>query len=98
MSEKIFDAIGQEIHEYKYSEIFKKDSIKIYDKIFHLDPNPRAEIMPGDTYLAQRWTGIVNLTCKENDKKNRIIIPVETIHNRGYSYYAIECRRVVRVD
>jgi len=52
------------------------------------------EIQPGDWYVAERNTGPHLLTCRENDKENRWIVPVE----EKYSFDTGECVRVEMVE
>jgi len=52
------------------------------------------EIEKGDTYIAERNRGVVLLTCRENDKAEGIIFPVEM----AYPYDTHECRKVVSID
>lgn len=48
------------------------------------------EIEPGDTYLAERNVGVKLLTCKENNRKDGWIVPVEP----AYPYDTHECVRI----
>lgn len=48
------------------------------------------EIKPGDKYLAARNVGAQLLTCKENDRVNRWIVPEE----KAYLYDTNECVKV----
>ena len=49
------------------------------------------EIEPGDIYLARRNTKWKLLTCKENNKVNGFIVPVEN----AYIFDTHECFKVV---
>lgn len=92
MNSKIYyPGTGIEIQSYKHSQIFKQNLIILNGKEIKLDNNP---IRKGDTYLAERDTGIKILIAKEIDEKNNTIVP----HNSEYCYYIQECRRVAEIN
>lgn len=48
------------------------------------------DINPGDTYLAERNSGVRLLTCKENDLRKKWIVPEEN----AYLFDTWECVRI----
>lgn len=50
----------------------------------------REDIEPGDTYLAERNSGVKLFTCKSHNRDENWIVPVED----GYLYDTWECVRI----
>jgi len=48
------------------------------------------DILPGDTYIAERNSGLKLLTCRENNHEQGWIVPVES----AYVYDTVECIRI----
>lgn len=48
------------------------------------------DIEAGDTYIAERRGGMRLLTCRENNKEQRWIVPVE----QAYTYNTGDCVRI----
>ena len=88
---------AEEITNYKYSDIFKSDKISIDGRYYVLDPDHKAQIMPGDTYLTERDFGIEVFTCKVGDPERRQVGSVELRGGLPVWRYPQECRRVILV-
>lgn len=49
-----------------------------------------ADLEPGDTYIAERNSGMKLLTCRDNDHENGWVFPTE----RAYAFNVGECVKV----
>lgn len=49
-----------------------------------------SDIEPGDTYIAERHSGMKLLTCRDHDRENGWVFPVE----RAYAFNTGECVKI----
>lgn len=49
-----------------------------------------ADLEPGDTYIAERNSGMKLLTCRDHDRENGWVFPVE----RAYAFNTGECVKI----